>query len=518
MPVGSLAMTGGPTPGRGLAMTAQARLAGRATLAISGGLLTSVGLPPQGSWWAPILGLAVMGAALRGLSTSGRAVMGALAGVIYFGVALWWTSDFHAVGYVVLVVLQAGFLALAAALVPSGPGLFVALPGAMVLAEAARARWPLGGLTLASPTLSQQPGLLLDLARLGGPLLVLLAMAALATALLWLVVTRTVRAGLAAGLVVLVVCAAVRATTVPTASGEAVEAAIVQGGGPRGIPAVRTDPSLVLDRHLRASRLVPEDSRLVLWPENVVNAEGRLADSPVRGRLSRLARRLGALLITGLVEGAGPGRFRNAAVAFDRTGTLTARYDKVLRVPFGEYVPARDLLARVVDLSLVPRDAVAGEGSAVLRTPLGPLGVAISYEALFPRRTRAAALAGGRILVVPTNAASYVRDEVPARQLAAARLRAVETGRSLLQAAPTGYSAIVAPDGEVLRRSGLGDAAVLVGTVETRTELTPYVRLGDLPAVLAAGLLVVAGWWARLRRGSTGATARLTSVDEAADP
>lgn len=78
--------------------------------------------------------------------------------------------------------------------------------------------------------------------------------------------------------------------TVPAARGEAVEAAIVQGGGPRGIPAVRTAPSLVLDRHLRASRLVPEASRLVVWPESVVNVDGRLADSPVRGRLSRLAR------------------------------------------------------------------------------------------------------------------------------------------------------------------------------------------------------------------------------------
>jgi len=72
------------------------------------------------------------------------------------------------------------------------------------------------------------------------------------------------------------------------------------------------------------------------------------------------------------------------------------RYDKVRLVPFGEYVPARRLVAALADLSAVPRDALPGRGTGLLRTPAGRAGVVISYEVLFSDRARAAIRAGGR--------------------------------------------------------------------------------------------------------------------------
>ena len=96
-----------------------------------------------------------------------------------------------------------------------------------------------------------------------------------------------------------------------------------------------------------------------------------------------------------------------------------------------------------------------GRGTARLRLPQGPVGVVISYEVSFPDRVREAVRAGGRRLVVPTHASSYVGDEVPATELAAARQRAREFGRTVLQAAPTGCAAIVLPDGDVLARTEL---------------------------------------------------------------
>ena len=44
--------------------------------------------------------------------------------------------------------------------------------------------------------------------------------------------------------------------------------------------------------------------------------------------------------------------------------------------------------------------------------------------------------------MMPTNASSFGTGQVPAQELAAARLRALETGRTVLQAAPTGYTAV----------------------------------------------------------------------------
>lgn len=233
---------------------------------------------------------------------------------------------------------------------------------------------------------------------------------------------------------------------------------------------------------------------LILWPENVVDLPAPVATTREGARLGVLARTAEATLIAGVTEAAGDRRFRNAAVAWDPSGHLVGRYDKVHRVPFGEYVPARALLDPVVDLSLVPRDAVPGDGPGLMGTQAGPVGVAVSFEVFFPDRVRTAVAAGGQLVVVPTNAASFPTDEVPAQELAAARLRAIETARHVLQAAPTGYSALIAPDGTVQSRTELGAAQLLTGDVELRDGATPYVQVGDVPVVLIALLVLGLGW------------------------
>jgi len=194
--------------------------------------------------------------------------------------------------------------------------------------------------------------------------------------------------------------------------------------------------------------------------------------------------------VAGIVEDAGLDHFANAALAWAPDGRRVARYDKVHRVPFGEYVPARGLVEHFADLTAVPRDALAGTGPGVLRTPAGRLGVAISYEVFFADRARAAARHGASVLLVPTNASSFSTGQVPAQELAAARLRAVETGRSLVQAAPTGYSAVVDWRGRVGAHSDLGRPAVIERSVERRAGTTPATALGDLPLALAAAVVL----------------------------
>jgi apolipoprotein N-acyltransferase len=218
----------------------------------------------------------------------------------------------------------------------------------------------------------------------------------------------------------------------------------------------------------------------------VVDTPGAFAGSEEARRLAGLARQRRTTLVVGVVEGAGPRRFRNAAVAFDPDGRLLGRYDKVPRVPFGEYVPARELFSRVADLSGVPRDAIPGRGRGLLRTPAGPLGVTISFEVFFADRARAAARAGAGLLLVPTNASSYRGQLVPAQELAAAQLRSREIGRAVLQAAPTGYSAVISHAGRVLDRSALGERSVQSRVLRARSGLTPYARVGDLPIIVLA--------------------------------
>jgi apolipoprotein N-acyltransferase len=121
------------------------------------------------------------------------------------------------------------------------------------------------------------------------------------------------------------------------------------------------------------------------------------------------------------------------------------------------------------------------------------LGVVISYEVFFSDRTRAAVTAGGQVLLVPTNAASYTTEEVPATEVAAARMRALETDRAVLQAAPTGYTAVIRPDGRVVAQGDLGTPEVLTATVPLRTGLTVYVRTGDGPLLLTVAVALLAG-------------------------
>ncbi|MGH9266506.1 MAG: apolipoprotein N-acyltransferase, partial [Acidimicrobiales bacterium] len=268
--------------------------------------------------------------------------------------------------------------------------------------------------------------------------------------------------------------------------------AAVQGGGPRGVRAVARHPGPVFDRHVDAMTDVRLPVDLVLWPEDVVDVERPVAETPEGRRLSELARSLGATLVAGVVEDVEGDRFRNAAVAWGPEGTIVDRYDKVHRVPFGEYVPVRSLFERLADLSAVPRDAIAGRGPAVLDTPAGRLGVVISYEVFFADRARDAVRAGGRVLLVPTNASSYRDAQIPAQEVAVARLRAVETGRWVVQAAPTGYSAIIDERGRVRGQGGLGGAEVLQARVDLRTGRTPFVALGSPPFLLAALLVLTA--------------------------
>ncbi|HEV8115584.1 MAG TPA: apolipoprotein N-acyltransferase, partial [Acidimicrobiales bacterium] len=273
---------------------------------------------------------------------------------------------------------------------------------------------------------------------------------------------------------------------------------------PRGTRGILTSEREVFDRHLAASRTIaPGAADVVVWPENAVSLPGPTAGSPEGDELAAEARRLRAVLLVGVVEDVPPDRFRNAQLAYDPDGQLVGRYDKVHRVPFGEYAPLRDLVARVADLSLLPRDAIKGDGPGILLGPGGEkLGVVISYEVFFGDRSRSAIRAGGQVLLVPTNAASYATSQVPDQEVAAARLRAWETGRNVVQAAPTGFSAFVSPDGDVTQRTDLGAQQVISAEILLRRGTTPYLRTGDQPwLVLALACLALPGLAGRRRPG-----------------
>jgi apolipoprotein N-acyltransferase len=332
---------------------------------------------------------------------------------------------------------------------------------------------------------------LVHVARLGGPLLLDLLTVAVGMACAAAVARRWKCAGIGVGLVVAFVVVGVVA---PQGHDIApMRIAAVQGGGPQGTKFFDAEAQVVFDRHVEATKLVQPPVDLVLWPENVVNIDGQVPGSAVGDELSDIARQLHTTLVVGTVEGDENG-FHNSALAIDPDGNFIDRYEKVHRVPFGEYVPLRGLLEPFAGGSLIQRDAYDGHDPPVLHTPAGTLGVSISWEIFFADRARAAINGGGEVLLNPTNGATFHGSIIQSQQIASSRLRAIETGRWVVQAAPTGFSAVITPSGHIVERSGISEQRVLQQTIQRRAGETIATRVGDWLAIGLAVALIAIGW------------------------
>jgi apolipoprotein N-acyltransferase len=123
----------------------------------------------------------------------------------------------------------------------------------------------------------------------------------------------------------------------------------------------------------------------------------------------------------------------------------------------------------------------------------------ISYEVFYAGRGRSPVRAGAQVLLVPTNTSSYATAQLPTQEVAASELQAIEEGRDLLQAAPTGYTAVVTNRGTLLQRSVLGRQEVVFASLARRRGWTLYVRFGDLPVQLLAAAGLALGWLVALR-------------------
>ena len=464
--------------------------------AVGGGLLVAASLPPMGFWPLAFPGLVLIDAALDGAGAWTRFRRGWLAGIALLAPTTWWMQALTLPGWVIASLFLSAVLGTVVAVVPpTRLARWVALPGAWVLFEAIRGRWPFGGVPLSNLAVGQVAGPLAGVARVGASLLVGLVTVAAAVAMA-AAVRRQWRPAVAGAAVVVATVGLAAVAPDGDGTGEQLAVALVQGGGPQGTRADDTDPRVVFERHVAASAAVEPGTDLVVWPEDVVDVDGPVVDLPEGEELAALSRRLGGVLVAGIIEEADE-RFTNEAVAFV-DGEVVDRVGKERRVPFGEYVPFRSIIEPLND-AVSSRDAIVARGEAVLDTPAGAFGVVISWEVFFPDRARDAIGNGGGVLLNPTNGSSFSGTQVQAQQVASSRLRAIETGRWVLQAAPTGFSAIVTPAGEVVDRTGVSEQAVLHGTVELRTGRTWALNVGDVLPVGLAFLSIAAGWALEIR-------------------
>lgn len=503
----------------------------RLAAAFAGGLLVAFSLPPWGYWPLAFFGVAVFGVALDGAATSGqRAATGFAFGAAWMYVGLVWMWFLTVPGYIVAAALFAALHAGATLLAPTGTWRVLGRPAAHTLAEIVRITIPFGGVPLAGLGISEAGGPLLGVARLGG-----------ATLLTWIVFQLgfAVAAGVQIARVegshaparltqpILVTIASLVVVSVATMiaptgneTGRSLTVAAVQGGGEQGTRALDVPSSVVTRRLLEATRTIApsDDLDLVVWPENGIDVnDAPFAGSEAARAVAAEAARLDVPFAVGVTIDSefsaypAPDSFVNAQVVVTPDGEVTSSYEKVHIVPFGEYVPFRGALEALgAPVDQIAKDAIRGRDPAVIELPDGTeLGVMISYEVFFGDRARDGA--DGALLLNPTNGASYTWTIVQTQQIAASKLRAVETGRWVVQVSPTGFTAFISPDGEVFQRTDVSEQRVITMAIPLRQGTTLYTSTGDRPWQFAVVALVVLAWFGsrapRLgRRRTTGVT------------
>ncbi|CAB4553362.1 unannotated protein [freshwater metagenome] len=467
--------------------------------AIIAGLCLAASVPPWGWWPLAFLGIAMWDRLLRNAKPRARIVRSIVFAAAWFTPSMLWMVDLTAPGYLIAIVVFSLYVGIAGLAVPGRSSSawvrWLALPAAFTLAEAARCTFPFGGVPLATTAMGQASAPLGQIARVLCAVGVTFAVAVIGVALSAAWERRhVVGAAALAGVIALWLAAIVA----PSGSDiRAINAAVVQGGGPQGTRATETDPRDVFDRHIEASSLITTPVDLVVWPENVVAVDAPIASARENAELSALAKDLNTTLVAGVTEDLDSSSFANASIVYLPDGSTGERYDKVRRVPFGEYVPLRWLIESVAgtNTGIPVREARAGTEPAIVRTPAGDLAIAISWEIFFTNRGRDGVLQGGQILLNPTNGSSYWLTQVQTQQVASSQLRAIETGRWVLQAAPTGFSAIVNPSGDVLERTSISEQAVLQQDVMLRSGDTIATVIGPMPVIWFSAILLALSWW-----------------------
>ena len=473
-------------------------------LTVGGGGLLFLAFPPVELWPLAFVALIPLLWSLRGARPGRGAVLGLAFGLAFFGATLYWIFLFGALAWFALTTLSATSIALVGAVGPSllreGRPIRSAIGFASLwtAVDWIRGMFPLGGFTWGSVGISQvDDRTLLPLATIAGvwgiTLVVVVVNVLLFEALTGRRGASVRRAGLGVAALTLILAPFAVPFSEPT--GDPLDVAVVQVDvrPPPNTSAVQEDllvarKNIALDRTLVGSTPRPD---LVLWGEGALDPAAS-GDPATMVAVQRAIADVGVPTAVGAVMDDPGGLQRTSELVFGPEGSRIDRYDKVHLVPFGEYVPWRSRLDWISATRQIPVDRTPGSSVHTVDAPgLPPFGTPICFENSFPAIPRAFVRDGATFLVVPVNNASYGFTAASDQHLQMSRMRAVETGRWVVDAAVSGVSAFIDTHGRVLTRSGLFQPGILRAQIRSSTTTTAYVRWGDWLPILAIVLVVI---------------------------
>lgn len=374
---------------------------------------------------------------------------------------------------------------------PRGVGLVLAVSGAEAVYPLLFP-WP-------SAVQVHRAPILMQLAELGGPVLVgiPLSMAGVALAeLAWARMDgrRVDRARVLialAGPAVMALFGAIRVRAVEReiAAAPKVRVAIVQGNLPQSGSTLYRTAAIHRDATLRLE--AEHELDLVVWPETALH--GALDPDMLQSTLHRLTApeggraRVAAPIVTGVFVQR-RAALSNSALLF-ADDAVRGVYDKMHPLAFGEYVPFGETFPALRRWIPNAGEITAGTKASLLRLGEHVITPLICYEDILGGSTNDAVVeANPDLLVNLTNDAWFGDSSAAAAHLAQATFRAVEHRRYLVHAANSGVSAFVDPTGKVTGETPLLEEATSVATLRWMRSRTVYERLGDAPWWCAAAL------------------------------
>lgn len=492
-------------------------------VSLAGGLALAASFPPLGWWFlAPVgIALSTLGMQARGLRSA--VLSGFLAGLAFFLTTLWWLAVVGYDAWAALGVFCAvWFLPLAAAtwLVRELRWSPLVVAALWMVDEAGRGRFPMDGFAWGRLAFSQADAPTAALGSLGGMPLIGFVVAFAGTLLAWWIAhpnrLRTCWQPLLAVVIVFVGALLPRPHVGQDVAGPPVATvALIQGSVPESGLDAMSQRQVVLDNHVHATKRLAADvasgraprPQLVIWPENSSDLDPYTSADAAR-LITQAVEAIGVPILIGAVITipGDPVTLGNAGIVWNPGTGPGDRYLKRHLVPFGEFVPWRPILTRLIGrYERVPHDFVPGSGDGVLRVGPARLADVICFEVADDGIVRQEVRDGGRALAIQTNNATYAATSQPEQQLAMSRLRAIEHGRSVLVAATSGITAVIDPTGSVISQAQLNASQSLVNPVALRDTLTIADRVQALPEIVFGGIAALGILFAlasRMRRGS----------------
>lgn len=474
-------------------------------MAVGAGALLGLAFEPHDHPWLTIIAVPLFLAALNGASAKAGFLIGAGFGITYYAVLVPWLTVIGGDAAIALAILEGLFYAVF--------GLFATqvlklklwmlwIPCMWVATEFAAASVPFGGFPWGrlAWALSDSPvGRLASFVGIPGLSFVVALLGVLVYAVLRLKSSVRLRiVALVAGVAIVGGSSLITLST--EGNGKTVTAAMVQGNVPgkgleflgRARTVTRNHLAATLDLQKRVEEGTEAKPDVVIWPENSTDIDP-FQDSETRADIEEAVKAVGVPILVGAVlDGPGPNERQTTGVVWDPVSGPGQIYAKRHPVPFGEYIPFRDqLLPYIKRLEMIGRQTAPGKVPGVMPIRGVTYGDVICFELAYDKVISDVVKGGAQVLVVQTNNATYGDTGQPEQQFAITRMRAIETGRTVLIASTSGISGVIRPNGKVEHKSGQFVRDVYVANVPIRDTETLAIKLGSWPQWILTGLGIV---------------------------